>query len=86
VSYISHQRQIEGLLQQFSEQFNPDRIVAITALEKEVNILWHNFTTPFDRVMLQISVLNGEVDHLQAYMHTSDRCQLVALHPIGLIT
>jgi hypothetical protein len=39
VSYIFNQRQIEGLLQQFSEQFNPDRIAAITALEKEVSIL-----------------------------------------------
>lgn len=54
--------------------------MAITALEKEVYVFMAQFYTSFDRVILQISVLNGEVDHLQAYMHTSDRCQLVTIH------
>jgi hypothetical protein len=30
------QRQMESLLSRFAEEFNPDRMLSITALEKEV--------------------------------------------------
>jgi hypothetical protein len=46
---LRKQRQMESLLSQFAEEFNPDRMSSITALEKEVR---HSFSRAIRKFVL----------------------------------